>query len=159
MLQNSLDAALAALMDLPGWALFLVALLVFVFAVKAFLPVLYSWRPGERNVYRCTITQKLYLYEENWNYCGHRSARQDWWAEIRFRPNGKFTRADSWFKHNVGYHPKPGQAWCHPYALVSPAELRMLRLTATESRTRRALLKLHGWLGSKLVATSTNTAT
>jgi len=72
---------------------------------------------------------ELSVYQERWNVCGHRSARQDWWATVIETKPGKFVRTGAWYKFNVGY---PGRGrdklpWCDPFRTATDADIHNAR--------------------------------
>ncbi len=70
-------------------------------------------------------TIELYVYMERWNICGHRYARQDWWAKVIQTKSGKFRQVGKFEKYNVGYGrpERKGLPWCHPYRKASNEDI------------------------------------
>ena len=91
---------------------------------------------GTRTLYRYPfrrypLSEKLYVYEQHVNVCGHRSARQDWWAEAELTGYGTYVVVGEWVKDNVGYNLKPGQDWCYPYQPLSTQQALELDRTVS----------------------------
>lgn len=82
-----------------------------------------------KRLYACVNsdgTTTLYVYMEKQNVSGHRSARQDWWADVSETAPGKFMRVSEWYKNNVGYHrpESKGLPWCDPYHPATSADIQ-----------------------------------